>query len=383
MRELRAELAAFPSLGRASMGSLGSLSRVALVWRRIRGRTGLDRGVGLRRELAELRREAELKDGFIALASHELRAPAAVVYGFGETLRAPRRRARAATISRELHGVLQRAGGAPEPADRPAARPLRLEANVVRARARAPAGARAARGSRRERRRRARGRRRAEGGRRPGDRRRPDRFERIVGQPDHERDALRARADRDPRRAERPPLPPHGRRRRRRRPGGARPAALPALRAGRGRARAPGLGLSIAQSYAQANGGQILYEPTAEGGARFQLVLPARRAGKLGRGIERRRRATAPAGPGSVASTDPASTSTKPDAHSEREVLVQDRDAEHRGDGRVHVRDHRRAHRADLGDQREEDQEGQRGADDGESDDGADRGGRTASGRAS
>jgi signal transduction histidine kinase len=29
---------------------------------------------------------ADRKDGFIALASHELRAPAAVVYGLGETL---------------------------------------------------------------------------------------------------------------------------------------------------------------------------------------------------------------------------------------------------------------------------------------------------------
>ena len=36
-----------------------------------------------------------------------------------------------------------------------------------------------------------------------------------------------------------------------------------------------GLGLSIAQSYAQAHGGQLFYEDASPSGARFQLVLPA------------------------------------------------------------------------------------------------------------
>jgi signal transduction histidine kinase len=36
-----------------------------------------------------------------------------------------------------------------------------------------------------------------------------------------------------------------------------------------------GLGLSIAQSYAQAHGGQLFYEDASPKGARFQLVLPA------------------------------------------------------------------------------------------------------------
>jgi len=36
-----------------------------------------------------------------------------------------------------------------------------------------------------------------------------------------------------------------------------------------------GLGLSIAQAYAQAHGGQLFYEDAAPHGARFQLVLPA------------------------------------------------------------------------------------------------------------
>lgn len=38
-----------------------------------------------------------------------------------------------------------------------------------------------------------------------------------------------------------------------------------------------GLGLSIAQAYAQAHGGQVFYEDVAPHGARFQLVLPATR----------------------------------------------------------------------------------------------------------
>jgi signal transduction histidine kinase len=37
-----------------------------------------------------------------------------------------------------------------------------------------------------------------------------------------------------------------------------------------------GLGLSIAQAYAQAHGGQLFYEDASPRGARFQLVLPAR-----------------------------------------------------------------------------------------------------------
>ena len=36
-----------------------------------------------------------------------------------------------------------------------------------------------------------------------------------------------------------------------------------------------GLGLSIAQAYAQAHGGQLFYEDATPNGARFQLVLPS------------------------------------------------------------------------------------------------------------
>jgi signal transduction histidine kinase len=37
-----------------------------------------------------------------------------------------------------------------------------------------------------------------------------------------------------------------------------------------------GLGLSIAQSYARAHGGELLFDPTGRPGARFELVLPAK-----------------------------------------------------------------------------------------------------------
>jgi signal transduction histidine kinase len=35
-----------------------------------------------------------------------------------------------------------------------------------------------------------------------------------------------------------------------------------------------GLGLSIAQSFAQAQGGDLIYHPAQPTGARFELVLP-------------------------------------------------------------------------------------------------------------
>jgi signal transduction histidine kinase len=44
----------------------------------------------------------------------------------------------------------------------------------------------------------------------------------------------------------------------------------------RGGQRGFGLGLSIAQAYAQAHGGQIFYEPASPSGSRFEVVLPAR-----------------------------------------------------------------------------------------------------------
>jgi signal transduction histidine kinase len=43
---------------------------------------------------------------------------------------------------------------------------------------------------------------------------------------------------------------------------------------GRERATGTGLGLAIARSYAQAHGGDLLYEPISPNGARFRLVIP-------------------------------------------------------------------------------------------------------------
>jgi signal transduction histidine kinase len=49
----------------------------------------------------------------------------------------------------------------------------------------------------------------------------------------------------------------------------------------RGAVKGAGLGLSIAQSFAQAHGGQLMYEPAAPTGARFLLVLPRERSQHL------------------------------------------------------------------------------------------------------
>lgn len=62
---------------------------------------------------------------------------------------------------------------------------------------------------------------------------------------------------------------------------GVSPAFVPRLferfsREGRSAEAGSGLGLSIAQAYAQAHGGQLFYEDASPHGARFQLVLPAR-----------------------------------------------------------------------------------------------------------
>jgi signal transduction histidine kinase len=47
-------------------------------------------------------------------------------------------------------------------------------------------------------------------------------------------------------------------------------------REARGRGDGSGLGLTIAQEYARAHGGEIVYEPAAPSGARFEVVIPVR-----------------------------------------------------------------------------------------------------------
>ena len=44
----------------------------------------------------------------------------------------------------------------------------------------------------------------------------------------------------------------------------------------RGREDGSGLGLSIAQAYARAHGGEIVYGPAMPHGARFEVVIPLR-----------------------------------------------------------------------------------------------------------
>jgi signal transduction histidine kinase len=58
-----------------------------------------------------------------------------------------------------------------------------------------------------------------------------------------------------------------------------------------GRGDGSGLGLSIAQAYARAHGGEIVYEPAVPHGARFEVVIPLRGYGDEQRPIDARARA--------------------------------------------------------------------------------------------
>jgi signal transduction histidine kinase len=58
-----------------------------------------------------------------------------------------------------------------------------------------------------------------------------------------------------------------------------------------GRRDGSGLGLSIAQAYARAHGGEIVYEPALPHGARFEVVIPLRGYGDEQRPIDARARA--------------------------------------------------------------------------------------------
>jgi two-component system, OmpR family, sensor histidine kinase MtrB len=274
MRELRPELAAFPDFGRASMGGgRRPLSLVARSWRKVRSRTGLDRLVGLRREVKTLQREAELKDGFIALAAHELRAPAAIVSGFSQTL-AVRGRTLPRKELAELHDVLNEQSLRLNRLIDQLLDLSRLEADVfprepelvpVRRRldelVRSVAGGEAA----------------GIAVNVPHDLQvlaDGTAFERIAANLvtnaiHYGREPIEIRAAREDGHF-RLCVTDSGE--------GVPDELVPRLfeRFTRGEGgNGSGLGLSIAQSYAQASGGQILYEPTDEGGARFELVLPA------------------------------------------------------------------------------------------------------------
>src|SRR6266545_2038132 len=139
-------------------------------------------------EQSQLRRLNELKSEFISLASHELRTPAAVIYGISETLRL-RGDELPAARREELAQALYAHAGRLRHLVEQLLDLSRLEAEAVRIE--------------------------------------PRLFERF------------SRAESEQRR------------------------------------EGAGLGLSIAQSYAQAHGGYVAYVPAEPRGARFELVLPA------------------------------------------------------------------------------------------------------------
>ena len=242
----------------------------------MRGLRDLVRLVGLRREVGRLRHEAELKDGFIALASHELRAPAAVVLGFSETLARRGRELRRDDLA-ELHAVLHEHSVRLNRVIDQLLDISRLDASVVPTepeclpvRARLEDLVESVAGERAD----------------EVELKVPDdldvvadetAFDRIVSNLvtnaiRYGRTHVEIRADSDDRHF-RLTVEDDG--------DGVADELVPFLfqRFARGEhASGAGLGLSIAQSYAQANGGRILYEPSREGGARFQLILPSRAA---------------------------------------------------------------------------------------------------------
>jgi signal transduction histidine kinase len=274
MRELRPELAASPGPGRASTErGVSPASLIAAAWRRLSARIGLDRHVRLRREVDELRREVARKDGFIALASHELRAPAAVVYGFSETLRERGQELTSDELT-QLHGVLHEQAVRLNRLIDQLLDLSRLEAQVVAGyperlpvRKRLEELVTAVLGDRAA---------EVELSVRDDLEIMADRtaFERIVSNLvtnaiRYGRAPIEIRAEQSDRHF-RLTVEDDGE--------GVPEELVPLLfqRFARGSgAEGSGLGLAIAQSYAQANGGQILY--TGDRGACFQLVLPARR----------------------------------------------------------------------------------------------------------
>jgi signal transduction histidine kinase len=233
----------------------------------------------LQRSLAteELERLSRLKSQFIALASHELRAPAAVIHGVAKTVVA-----RAGDLPPEQLGVLHET--LVEHTER-LARLIdelldlsRLEANAI-AIEREPLPVR----------RRVEELVRSVAGERAEEVRVevPDdleplvdavAFERIVGNLvtnalRYGRTPIAIRAIQNDRHF-RLSVEDHG--------DGVSPGFVPRLfeRFSRDPSSADGtsgagLGLSIAQAYAQAHGGQLFYEDATPSGARFQLVLPA------------------------------------------------------------------------------------------------------------
>jgi signal transduction histidine kinase len=224
----------------------------------------------------ELRRLDEVKSRFVALASHELRAPATVIHGIAATLQL-RADAMSDEQERELRGMLY------ENTER-----LRVLVEQLLDLSRLEAAAVQIRPERLPVRRRLEELALALAGERARD-------IRLEIPPDLETVADAEAFDRivtnliaNALHYGEPPIVVGARQSDRHfrldvedRGGGVPPGFLPQLfepfarghASGSGR-RGTGLGLSIAQSYAQAHGGRLLYEQAEPHGARFQLVLP-------------------------------------------------------------------------------------------------------------
>lgn len=225
----------------------------------------------------ELRRLDEVRSRFVALASHELRAPVAVIYGVAATLEL-RRGALTDEQERELRRTLY------EHTER-----LRLLVDQLLDLSRLEAAAVRIQPEPLRVRRRLEGLVRTLAGERTDD-------INLEVEPELETvadaeafDRIAANLIANALRYGEPPIVVGARQSDRHfrldvedRGSGVPPEFLPQLfepftrgRASRSENIGTGLGLSIAQSYAQAHGGRLLYEPAEPHGARFQLVLPS------------------------------------------------------------------------------------------------------------
>jgi signal transduction histidine kinase len=233
----------------------------------------------LHRALAheELERLSRLKSQFIALASHELRAPAAVIHGVAKTVVAHAETLPPDRIASLHEALVEHTERMTRLIDelldlsRLEAKVVEIERSSLPIRERAEEVVRTVAGERAE-----------EVAIEIGDELRPMldpvAFDRILGNLvtnalRYGRRPIRVRAAQNDRHF-RLTVEDHG--------DGVAPRFVPHLferfsREGRdGAPKGSGLGLSIAQAYAQAHGGQLFYEDAAPHGARFQLVLPSK-----------------------------------------------------------------------------------------------------------
>jgi EmrB/QacA subfamily drug resistance transporter len=115
--------------------------------------------------------------------------------------------------------------------------------------------------------------------------------------------------------------------------------------------------------------GETFWVAAALGAAALGAALFLPRSARLERGGAGR----LGGGPGTGRQHRAREDEREADSHARREALVEDCDAEHGGDRRVDVRDHRGAHGPDLGDEREEQHESHGGTDERQGHDGGER----------